>query len=117
MEKDNFVNIFVAQCLYEKEFAEKLGFDLNSDYGRKKLNEYLEQERQFDVLNAISNLKKMNPGKFIRRSEIIIEVDKIKNKRLEPYIEKLKVIDKNQIQQEEKQDRSEPVKKLTPPKR
>lgn len=104
---NSFINILVAQNMYEKEIARKLEINLHTEYGRKRLNEYLEQEKQIDVQNAIASLKRNNPGKFIRLSEIKAEAERIKNERLAPYIERANEISKNQ------QEENGPVKNLT----
>lgn len=112
METNRLINIFVAQNMYEEEIAKKIGIDPHTEYGRKRLNEYLEREKQIDVQNAIAILKRNNPGKFIRLSEIRIEAERIKNERLAPYIEKANAIN-NQQEETIPQEQNCTVRNLT----
>ena len=105
--------LLMADILYRNDLAQQLEIDLNSENGRKILDEYLEKEKVSNVLSAMSYLKNNMPGEFITISEIKHEAEKIKNKRLESYIRKALRIH----QEQETQEQSVPVKKLTPPKR
>ena len=113
METNRLINIFIAQNMYEEEIAKKLRIDPHTEYGRKRLNEYLEQEKQIDVQNAIAILKRKNPGKFIRLSEIRIEAERIKNERLAPYIEKANEISNNHQEESISQEQNGPTRNLT----
>mgnify|MGYP003294590920 CR=1 FL=1 len=42
MAMDRFVIELIANSLYEEELGKRLGLNPHSEYGRKKLNEYLE---------------------------------------------------------------------------
>lgn len=88
---EEYINMFVAQKMYEEEVAKRLELDLETDYGRNSLIEYLKQERIFEVQTAISRLKKNFPGKFIKLSEIRLETDKIKREKLKPYFERIMI--------------------------
>ena len=95
MQREQIINSTLAQYIYEKELAEQLGIDLNTEHGRQKINDILFQEKRYDIQYAISKLKKENPGKFIRLSEIRYEAQKIQNERLAPYIEKAEQLNKS----------------------
>ena len=96
MANDRFVIAMIAGTMYEEELAKKLGINPHSGYGRKRLNEYLEEERKSDELSAEIHLRNSNPGKFISYAEIRSEASRIKKKRLEPYVEKAKRKQKEQ---------------------
>ena len=84
---DRFVIAMIANSLYEEELGKRLGINPHSEYGRKRLNEYLEEERKSDELSAKIHLHNSNPGKFISYTEIRGEAGKIRQKRLESYIQ------------------------------
>lgn len=94
MATDRFVNALVAQSMYEEEVAKRLGINPHSEYGRNRLNRYMEEQRKSDELSAQIHLQRANPGKFISLYEIRSEANKIRNKRLAPYVEKAKMLHK-----------------------
>ena len=99
MATDRFVNALVAQSMYEEEVAKRLGINPHSEYGRNRLNRYMEEQRKSDELSAKIHLQRDNPGKFISYSEISSEAGKIREKRLAPYVEKAKMLHKsNELQ-------------------
>ena len=102
MAMDNFVIAMIAETMYKEDLANRLGLNPNSEYGRKKLNEYLEDERKSDELSAKIHLHNSNPGKFLSYTEIRSEAAKIKKSRLAPYVQKAKIIHEKR-KQEEKQ--------------
>ena len=104
--------LLMADILYRNDLAQQLEIDLNSKNGRKILEEYLEKEKVSDVFSAMNYFNNNMPGEFITISEIKHEAEKIKNKRLEPYIQKALRIH----QEQETQEQSGPVKKLIPPR-
>lgn len=101
MANDRFVIAMIAGTMYEEELAKRLGINPHSEYGRKRLNEYLEEERKSDELSAKIHLQNSNPGKFISYAEIRSEANRIKQKRLEPYVEKAKRKQKEKISNSE----------------
>ena len=42
MATDRFVIALVAQSMYEEEVAKRLGINPHSEYGRNRLNRYME---------------------------------------------------------------------------
>ena len=92
---DRFAVSLTANMLYREELGKKLGLNPNSEYGRKQLNRYIEDQRKSDELSASIHLKNANPGKFISYSEIRSEAGKIRDKRLAPYVEKAKILHKS----------------------
>lgn len=100
---DRFVIAMIANSLYEEELGKRLGINPHSEYGRKRLNEYLEEERKSDELSAKIHLHNSNPGKFISYTEIRGEAGKIRQKRLEPYIEEATRIHKEKEEQKKKE--------------
>ena len=105
MAIDRFVIAMIAETMYKEDLAKRLGLNPNSEYGRKKLNEYLEEERKSDELSAKNHLHNSNPGKFLSYTEIRSEAAKIRKKRLEPYVQQAKVIHEKR-KQDEKQEQS-----------
>lgn len=95
MATDRFVNALVAQRMYEEEVAKRLGINPHSEYGRKRLNRYMEEQRKSDELSSKIHLQRANPGKFILLYEIRSEANKIRNKRLAPYVENAKMLHKS----------------------
>lgn len=87
MAMDRFVIALRAQAKYEDELGKKLGINPYSEYGRKKLNEYLDQQRRDDQLRARWHLEAKNPGKFVDGSQILDETLRIRKERLKPYTE------------------------------
>lgn len=108
MAMDRFVIALIANTMYEEELAKRLGINTHSEYGRKRLNEYLKAERRDDEVRARWSLEASNPGKFISRYEAQVEAARIREERLKPYIEKAKIIHAKR-QQEEKQEQNGPV--------
>ena len=100
---DRFVIAMIANSLYEEELGKRLGVNPHSEYGRKRLNEYLEEERKSDELSAKIHLHNSNPGKFISYTEIRGEAGKIRQKRLEPYIQEATRIHKEREEQKKKE--------------
>ena len=100
---DRFVIAMIANSLYEEELGKRLGINPHSEYGRKRLNEYLEEERKSDELSAKIRLHNNNPGKFISYTEIRGEAGKIRQKRLEPYIQEATRIHKEREEQKKKE--------------
>ena len=100
---DRFVIAMIANSLYEEELGKRLGINPHSEYGRKRLNEYLEEERKSDELSAKIHLHNSNPGKFISYTEIRGEAGKIRQKRLEPYIQEATRIHKEKEEQKKKE--------------
>lgn len=100
---DRFVIAMIANSLYEEELGKRLGINPHSEYGRKRLNEYLEEERKSDELSAKIHLHNSNPGKFISYTEIRGEAGKIRQKRLEPYIQEATRIHKEREEQKKKE--------------
>ena len=107
MAMDRFVIAMIAETMYKEDLAKRLGLNPNSEYGRKKLNEYLEDERKSDELSAKVHLHNSNPGKFLSYTEIRNEAAKIRKSRLAPYIQKAKII-------HEKRKKEQSVADLTP---
>ena len=100
MSMDRFAVSLTANMLYREELGKKLGINPNSEYGRKKINQYMEDQRKSDELSARIHLQNANPGKFISYSEIRSEASKIRNKRLSPYVEKAKMLHKSKEPQD-----------------
>ena len=102
-----FVIALRAQIKYEEELGRKLGINPYSEYGRQKLNEYLDQQRRDDHLRARWHLESENPGKFISGSQIEDETLRIRKERLKPYTEEAT----RQYEEEKKQSGSTLVKR------
>ena len=92
MGMDRFEILSIADILYRNDLVKKLGLDSSSEYGIKTLNEYLLQERISDIESAKCYLKNNNPDRFVSAREVMYEADEIRNKRLEPYIQKATII-------------------------
>ena len=99
MSNNRFVNALIAQTMYEEELAKKLGINPHSEYGRKRLNQYLENQRKSDEHSARMHLQKNNPGKFINYDEVRREAGEISKRRLAPYVEKAKMQQRAKKQQ------------------
>lgn len=99
MENDRFAIALIADAKYRKELAERLGINPSTEYGIRKLNEYLDEERKSDELRASVRLQNNNPGKFFSYTEIRQEAKRIREQRLAPYVEQAKIEQKLNRQQ------------------
>ena len=109
MAIDRFVIELIADSLYEEELGKRLGLNPYSEYGRKKLSEYLEEKRKDDEYIARLHLENSNPGKFISHSEISSEATRIRKKRLEPYIQEATRIHKEREEQKKKNNNTNEI--------
>jgi len=92
MVNDKIIIGINARRMYHEELGKKLGINIDTEYGRRKLNEYLEEQRKSDEYSASIHLRTANkkPGKIFSYTEIREEASRIERERLASYIERAK---------------------------
>lgn len=90
--------------MYHEELGKKLGINIKTEYGRRKLYKYLEEQRKSDELSAGIRLFSSNKKKSIIFSsyEIREEARKIERERMTPYMERAK----RELESMKEQDKS-----------